>query len=177
MLRRPAALMISVIAAVVAVLAGCARDQAPPPADPALYQNLARPDAKLDAVAAQSMISSFRNNNGLGPVTIDPELMRFARQQATAMAAHNKMDHDVLAPFPDRIRKWGLGGSVAVENIAAGDHTLAEAFSSWRGSPQHRANMLNRSVTRMGVAAAYAPASKYKIYWELVLAGPDRHHG
>ena len=52
----------------------------------------------------------------------------------------------------------GLAGSVAVENISAGYHTLAEAFSGWRDSPPHRANMLNRGVTRLGIAAVYAPS-------------------
>jgi uncharacterized protein YkwD len=33
--------------------------------------------------------------------------------------------------------------------------------------------MLNRSVTKMGIAAAYAPQSKYKVFWSLILASPD----
>jgi uncharacterized protein YkwD len=60
-----------------------------------------------------------------------------------------------------------------VENISAGYHTLAEAFSGWRDSPPHRANMLNKNVNRMGIAAEYAPGSKYKVFWTLILAAPD----
>jgi hypothetical protein len=37
--------------------------------------------------------------------------------------------------------------------------------------------MLNRSATRMGIAAVYAPASKYKVFWALVLAGPSGRRG
>ena len=158
-----------------AALTGCARQDSPPPEQPTFYQDLAHTDAKVDAAAAASMISGFRSNNGLGPVVVDPELMRFASDQARAMAAHDKMDHDVARPFAERIRNAGLGSSVAVENISAGYHTLAEAFSGWRDSPPHRANMLNRSVTRMGIAAVYAPAAKYKVFWALVLAGPGGH--
>jgi uncharacterized protein YkwD len=54
---------------------------------------------------------------------------------------------------------------------------LAEAFSGWRDSPPHRANMLNGNVTKMGIAAAYAPQSKYKVFWSLILAKPDERHG
>jgi uncharacterized protein YkwD len=122
------------------------------------------------------MISGYRANNGLGPVTVDPELMLFANEQARAMAAHDKMDHDVARPFAERIRNAGLGASFAVENISAGYHTLAEAFSGWRDSPPHRANMLKKGVTRLGIAAIYAPKSKYKVFWALVLAGPDGRH-
>jgi hypothetical protein len=34
--------------------------------------------------------------------------------------------------------------------------------------------MLNGTVTRMGIATAYAPASKYKVFWSLILARPDK---
>jgi uncharacterized protein YkwD len=64
-----------------------------------------------------------------------------------------------------------------VENIGAGYHTLAEAFSGWRDSPSHRANMLHRTVTKMGIAAAYAPGTKYKVFWTLILAAPDDRRG
>ena len=79
--------------------------------------------------------------------------------------------------FQDRIRKSGFDASVAVENVAAGYHTLAEAISGWRDSPPHRANMLKSGVTRMGIAAVYAPKSKYKVFWALILAAPDQRRG
>jgi uncharacterized protein YkwD len=155
-------------------LAACS-DTAPPPGQPSFYLDLAQPGAALDANAAQSMISGYRGNNGLGPVTIDPELTRLANEQAQAMAARDKLDHDAAHPFQERIRKSGFDASVAVENIGAGYHTLAEAFSGWRDSPPHRANMLNSSVTRMGIAAVYTAKSKYKVYWALILATADGH--
>ncbi|MGA3307839.1 MAG: CAP domain-containing protein [Xanthobacteraceae bacterium] len=176
MIRPSAALVLCGVAMSVAALGGCA-DNAPPPAEPTFYQDLAQPDVTVDAAAAASMISGYRSNNGLPPVTVDPELMRLAGEQAHAMAAHDKMDHDIGRPFQDRIRNSPFRGGVAVENISAGYHTLAEAFSGWRDSPPHRANMLNPSVARMGIAAVYAPASKYKVFWALILAGPEGHHG
>jgi len=51
------------------------------------YSSAAAADARLDANAAQSMISGYRTNNGLSAVIIDPELMRLAGEQARAMAA------------------------------------------------------------------------------------------
>ena len=50
---------------------------------------------------------------------------------------------------------------------------FAEAFSGWRDSSPHRANMLLAGATRMGIAAVYTPASKYKVYWSLIVAEPD----
>ena len=176
MIRSLAALAVCGAVLTAGGLAGCS-DNAPPPGQPTFYRDLARPDAVLDAAAAQSMISGYRSNNGLGPVTLDPELMQLAAAQAQIMAAKGKLDHDGGAPFQERIRKSGFDAAVAVENIGAGYHTLAEAFSGWRDSPPHRANMLNGSVTRMGIAAVYTPKSKYKVFWSLILAAPDEHRG
>ena len=59
--------------------------------------------------------------------------------------------------------------NTAVENVSAGYHTLAEAFSGWRDSPPHNRNMLEPKMRRMGIAAAYAPDTKYKVFWALVM--------
>jgi len=123
------------------------------------------------------MISGYRANNGLGAVTLDPDLMKLAEEHSRNMAARDKLDHDVGKAFSQRIRGGRFDAKVAVENVSAGYHTLAEAFSGWRDSPPHRANMLNRNVTRMGIAAVYSPKSKYKVFWTLILAAPDEKRG
>jgi uncharacterized protein YkwD len=174
MIRPSAALALCGAVMSIAALGGCTSSE-PPAGEPTFYQNLAQPDVTVDAAAAASMISGYRSNNGLGAVTVDPELMRMAAEQARAMAAHDKMDHDIGRPFQERIRNSPFAGAVAVENISAGYHTLAEAFSGWRDSPPHRANMLNRGVTRLGIAAAFAAGSKYKVFWALILTGPAGH--
>src|SRR5690606_492341 len=128
---------------------------------------------KLDTAVAASMISGYRKNNGLGAVTIDPLLTQAAEAQSMAMAKRNKLDHDVAGALVKRVKATGFDPVVAVENISAGYHTLAEAFSGWRDSPPHRANMLHKGVTRIGIAATYAPNTKYKVFWTLILATPD----
>ena len=139
-----------------------------------MYVNMAEPGAKLDPVAAASMISQYRQNNGLSSVAVDPDLMRLAESQSQAMASQNKLDHDVRAPLARRLSGAGYPAKVAVENVSAGYHTLAEAFSGWRDSPPHKANMLKSGVTKLGIAASYAPNTKYKVFWTLILASNDR---
>lgn len=158
-------------------LGACASDNDPPAAQPSFYRSMAAPDAQLDAATAASMISGYRQNNSLEVVTVDPELMRLATEQARAMAARDKLDHNVNKDFKTRIRGSGFDARVAAENISAGYHTLAEAFSGWRDSPPHRANMLLKGATRIGIAAVYAPNSKYKVFWALILAAPDDKRG
>jgi len=76
----------------------------------------------------------------------------------------------VVRDFGSRIAIYR--SKTAAENIGAGYHTLAEAFSGWRDSPPHRRNMLLQGATRIGIAAAYAPNSKYRVFWALILAEP-----
>jgi uncharacterized protein YkwD len=163
---------LSVLAA--ALVAACAGDRDPPGiGEPSFYRSMAVSGAQVDAAAAASMISGYRGNNGLGAVTVDPALMKIAAEHARTMASRDRLDHDVGRSFNQRIAGSGYDAKAAYENIGAGYHTLAEAFSGWRGSPGHRANMLRRDVNHIGIAAAYAPRSKYKVFWALVLASPD----
>jgi uncharacterized protein YkwD len=153
-------------------LAGCA-GEAPLPEQPTMYLSMADAGAKLDPAAAASMISLYRQNNGLGGVSVDPELMKLAEAQSQVMASRNKLDHDVKAPLAKRLNTAGYPATLAVENVSAGYHTLAEAFSGWRDSPPHRENMLKNGVTKLGIAASYAPNTKYKVFWTLILASTD----
>ncbi len=156
--------------AALALLAACAADRELP-AEPSFYRSLAT-GGELDPAAAASMISGYRANNGLSAVTIDPALMKMAEEQARAMAARDKLDHSVTRNFTDRLRSSGYPARNAAENISAGYHTLAEAFSGWRDSKPHRENMLLNPASRIGIAAVKAPQSKYKVYWALIIAQP-----
>lgn len=165
------------LAAFLALAACAGTDTYTPKGQPSFYRNLAQPGAELDAAAAASMISGYRANNGLPAVTLDPELMRMAQSQADVMAARDKLDHNAGKPFAARLKQSGYHAQAAAENVSAGYHTLAEAFSGWRDSPPHRANMLLKGATRIGIAAVYTPRSKYKVYWALVIAEPDDRRG
>lgn len=156
-------------------LAGCAggADNVVAKGEPSFYRSMAQPGAVLDTAAAASMISGYRANNGLPAVVIDAELTRLAAAQAAIMAQRDRLDHNAGKPFNTRLKASGYDTRSAAENISAGYQTLAEAFSGWRDSPPHRANMLLKGATRMGIAAIYTPGSKYKVYWALILAEPD----
>jgi uncharacterized protein YkwD len=169
LIARPARFLVCAMAL---ALGACAGDQLQS-TQPAFYRSMAQHGAVLDTAVAASMISGYRSNNGLGAVVVDPELNKLAEAQTRAMVAKDKLDHNVGGEFKDRLKRGGYNARTAVENISAGYHTLAEAFSGWRDSPPHKANMLNKSATRMGIAAVYSPNSKYKVFWTLIMASPD----
>ena len=156
-------------------LAACA---AQPPPQPSFYRDLTQTGETLDEAAAASMISDYRAKNGLPAVILDPALTDLARAKAQEMAKRDKLDrNEKKKPFLQSLRKEGYLAKAAAENVGAGYHTLAEAFSGWRDSKPHNANMLLPGATRMGIAAVYTPKSKYKVYWTLILAEPEQIKG
>lgn len=160
--------------ALAVLAAGCTTSDTAIDSQPAFYTNLAKTGKPVDAAAAVSMFSDYRTSRGLTPLALDDQLNRIAQEQANAMARADNLSHEVGGRnFITRMKASGYNAAKAVENVGAGYHTLAEAFSGWRDSPPHNKNMLAPGMTRMGIATANAPNSKYKVYWALVLAQPD----
>lgn len=162
--------LCALAAAAGVTLAGCATQPPPraPEGQPAFYRNLAVTGAKLDAGSARDMISLYRANKGLAPLALDPTLQQAAQAQADAMARAGKVSHGP-GSLQVRLARFGAKPGRAVENVSAGYYTMAEAFSGWRDSRPHNANMLNPDVKRMGIATAYAPDAKYKVFWALIV--------
>lgn len=154
---------------VILGLEACVAARPAPPSKPSFYQSLAAASASVDSAMARDMISAYRRNNGLGPLTLDPDLQRFAEQEAAGMAGADRPGAAEVV----KARVAAAGFRSPAVNLSAGYHTLAEAFSGWRDSPEHKRVLLDRSAGRMGIATAYAPHSKYKVYWALVVAAPE----
>lgn len=133
---------------------------------PAFYRDLGSASAQVDAEAARATISAYRLNAGLGVLALDPALMQAAEEEARAMAAADKPAQ--AEAVKARLARGGQAGAEA--NLSAGYRRLAEAFSGWRDSPQHDRVMKTPKATRMGIATAYSPSSKYKVYWALIVA-------
>ncbi|MCC2113642.1 MAG: CAP domain-containing protein [Hyphomicrobiales bacterium] len=157
----------------VLALIGCAAPR--PPQKPSFYRSLASSGAEIDATAARDMINAYRANNGRAALALDPALMAIAEREAGAMAAADRVGHatDRGNRLEDRLKAGSYSYKSAVENVSAGYHTFAEAFSGWRESDRHNKNMLDGRATRMGIATAYAPGTKYKVFWSLILAEPN----
>ncbi|MEN3931642.1 CAP domain-containing protein [Microvirga sp. W0021] len=152
------------LAGLALTLAACDNDAKK--SRPSFYVSLASASAQIDSKMASNMISAYRRNHGLGPLVLDPALQAAAEQEARAMAGSDKPTS--ADTIKQRLARSGT--AKAEVNTSAGYHTLAEAFSGWRDSPQHNRVMLNASMKRMGIATAYAPGSKYKVYWVLIEA-------
>jgi uncharacterized protein YkwD len=161
--------------ALALALAACAGEKpAPAPAKPSFYEDLSKPGARVDQAKAVEMLNGYRARFGVGPLRLDPELSRIAEDYARQMAEADKMTHTLSAEskIGPRLKSAGWEFAAAGENIAAGYHTLAEAFSGWRDSPRHDRGMKDPEMTVMGIGIAQNPNSKYKVFWCLILARP-----
>jgi uncharacterized protein YkwD len=147
-------------------LAGCltSSEPEPPPAVP-------RPSVvvRLDPAAMQASITAYRRAHDLGGVTIDPGLMALAQAQANAMARANELSHEVSGSLNRRLSASGRPMGYAVENVSAGYADAAAALAGWERSPAHNANLLDKHMRRMGIAAADAPGTRFKTYWALMM--------
>ena len=114
-----------------------------------------------------SLISEFRAKQGEGSVVIDATLNRIALDQAKAMAARDKLDHDVLGSFNSRMAPAKAGR--AAENIAYGYEDFKRTLDQWINSSGHRKNLLLPKASRVGIASAKSASSK--TYWAMVIAG------
>ena len=58
---------------------------------------------------------------------------------------------------------FGIAYTAAGENIAAGQPDPKSVVTSWMNSPGHRANILSKSYTEIGVG--FASGGTYGTYW------------
>jgi uncharacterized protein YkwD len=89
-----------------------------------------------------------RASYGLPALDVDAGLMESARQHATWMTLNQSMVHSQQP---------------VAENIAMGQPDSASVVQCWMNSPGHRANILNQSYRRIGVAAYRTPDGT--IFW------------
>ncbi len=99
------------------------------------------------------LTNAQRTHAGLPPLVVDPTLMQLAAEHCTTMARLNQLSHSIQGrSFSIRLQESGYASASAGENIAEGQLNGAEAVQDWMHSPGHRANLMNREYTHIGVA-------------------------
>ena len=113
------------------------------------------------------MISDYRLQHREGRVHMDATLNRIAQEQASAMAAKNTLDHEVLGSFNSRVA--ASRSDHAAENIAYGYDNFSKTLNQWVESAGHRKNLLMHGASRVGIASAKSPTTG-RTYWAMVIA-------
>lgn len=117
-----------------------------------------------DLVAA---INAYRNSYGLAGLSEDSQLNTAAgircRELISSMS-HTRPDGSscstIYAELGIYPYNWG-------ENLAGGHYTASETATAWMDSDGHRANILNSSFSKCGVAHISC-SSGYRDYWVIL---------
>ncbi len=143
-------------------LGAVAQQCAPPP--PPLVQVAGVQDGAVNSV------NGHRTAAGLVPLAADSRLTSAAQSHANDMANRRVMTHtgSDRSNAGQRIAVHGYGATMWAENVAAGQATAADAVNAWMNSSGHRANILNKQLVNIGVAAA--TGSNGVTYWTMVFA-------
>ncbi|HEY8804961.1 MAG TPA: CAP domain-containing protein [Clostridium sp.] len=112
-----------------------------------------------------TLVNQERAKQGLAPLKENVQLSSMARTKSEDMVAKNYFDHTSPtygSPF-DMMKTFGITYTAAGENIAMGQQTAASVMSSWMNSPGHKANILSKDFTEIGVGVAKDKSGA--IYW------------
>lgn len=128
------------------------------------------------------MTNTYRRENKLGQVKINPRLSAAARKYAALLAKTQEFSHTAGGTSAgDRITAAGYEFCSYGENLAmaadsrgfASRPLASSAVTGWINSPGHRANLLATDVTEIGVGVALVPY-KYPKYVTVQLFGQPR---
>ncbi len=106
--------------------------------------------------AVFELVNKERVKAGLQPLTYNWQAARVARIKSQDMIDSKYFNHispSYGSPFK-MLESFGLRFSAAAENIAMGQRSAQEVMNSWMNSAGHKANILSKSVTQIGVGAA-----------------------
>ncbi|MFS0726574.1 stalk domain-containing protein [Paenibacillus sp. 1P07SE] len=118
------------------------------------------------ATQVANLVNEARSQAGLSPLAFDQDLARVALDKAKDMKENNYFDHESPtygSPF-EMMRAYNITYSYAGENIASGQRTAEEVTTAWMNSPGHRANILSKNFTKIGVGY-------YNGYWVQLFTG------
>ncbi|WP_420452133.1 CAP domain-containing protein [Ilumatobacter sp.] len=119
-----------------------------------------------------ALTNDHRRAHGLTPLRIDVSLAAAADRHSRDQAACERMSHTGSdgSSAGDRIARAGYRWRRWAENVAYGYRTPEAVVGGWMSSPGHRANILSRHTTEVGVGVAESASGR--AYWTQVFATP-----
>jgi uncharacterized protein YkwD/stress response protein SCP2 len=118
-----------------------------------------------------ALTNAERASAGLPPLYADATLTAAAQAHSADMVARDFYAH----ASPDGSRPWDRAAAAGCtrrsigENIACGQRSPVEVVLGWMNSPGHRANILKRDFTHIGIGLA--GGSRAGTYWTQLFGG------
>ncbi len=103
-----------------------------------------------------NLLNQDRKNNGLAPLTLDPELSRIARIKSEDMRDNGYFSHEspTYGRVGEMLKRFGYAYSAAGENIAH-HANVDKAQAAFMSSSGHRANILSSTWSKVGIGVCY----------------------
>ena len=103
-----------------------------------------------------NLLSQDRKNNGRTALVLDEELSRIARIKSADMRDKGYFAHEspTYGDIRAMLKQFGYPYAAAGENIAH-HANVDKAQAAFMSSPGHRANILNKAWTKVGIGIVY----------------------
>lgn len=124
------------------------------------------------AEAVLKLVNQERKKAGVSELTLSTKLSDIAYTKAKDMADKNYFSHQSPtygSPF-DMLKQFGVSYTYAGENIAAGQKSAEEVMNGWMNSSGHKANILNKNYTQLGVG--FYRGGQYGTEWVQLFIRP-----
>lgn len=111
------------------------------------------------------LVNEERLNRNIAPLMLNLQVQQAAEVRAEELVI--KFDHtrpdgrSCFTALDEYVDSYCRAG----ENIAAGYETPQSVMNGWMNSSGHKANILNKNFTEMGVGYYYNDSSTYGAYW------------
>lgn len=151
---------------------GTSSDKASNAGDSAEGSSEERQAETTQAEAVLKLVNAERQKAGLSPLKLSSKLTDIANVKAKDMAVKGYFSHESPtygSPF-DMLKQFGVSYSAAGENIAAGQKTAEEVMNSWMNSSGHKANILSKNYTELGVG--FYRGGEYGTEWVQLFIRP-----
>ena len=128
-------------------------------------------EVKRLAKEVVTLVNQERAKLGLAPLKDNWQLARVARYKSEDMRDKNYFSHTSPtygSPF-NMMKNFGIKYMAAGENIAMGQQTAVLVMKSWMNSPGHKANILGKNFTEIGVGVA--KNKNGTLYWTQMFIG------
>jgi uncharacterized protein YkwD len=121
------------------------------------------------------LLNADRAHAGLPALAWDAQLAAVARAHSADMQAHGFFGHisPTTGSAADRAKRANVDAMLILENVARA-FTPGEAERGLMNSPGHRANILHREATRVGIGVVYDPASREILVTQMFSRPPER---
>ena len=152
-------------------------DNATKPGDTSTPDNTTKPgntttpdDSAKPSYAQQvvDLVNAERAKNGLNPLTLDTGLTDAAQVRAKEIQSSFSHTRPNGSSFSTALKEAGVSYRRSGENIAWGQKSPETVMNAWMNSDGHRANILNKNFSRIGVG--YLTNSSATPYWVQLFA-------